>query len=235
MHQRRRWAVVAVLLAAGWLVGPGGVPLYDGLGVPDEPYRFVPPRGDDARQATTAQIVLELTAGRNPGGLVAISAEAGPQVTVYAPPQAFAVPRAGSGQLVVRAEAIALERPSPGGELESNVYRLTLTSNAGPVTLRPEAQPPLITLRGVTPDSPVPVVMQHRTAAGQGWRPLPTRKVGLHSFTADIPGAGEYVLVRSGAAARDGDGAGLLPALVLAGVLGVAVAAGVRVLNRRGP
>lgn len=235
MRQRGRWAVVAALLATGWLAGPGGVPLYDGLGVPDEPYRFVPPRAADALPATTAQIVLELSGGRNSGGLVAISAEAGPQVTVYAPPQAFAVPELGGGQLQVRAEAVALERPSPPGELESNVYRLTLTSPAGPVTLRAEAQRPLITLRGVTPESRVPVVMQHRSAAGRAWRPLPTRKVGRHSFTADVPGPGEYVLVRSGAAARDGDGLGVLPALVLALLLGAAVVAGVRLLNRRLP
>lgn len=235
MRQRGRWAVVAVLLAGGWLAGPGGVPLYDGLGLPDEPYRFVPPRGAAALPATSAQVVLELAGGRNPSGLVAVSAEAGPQVTVYAPPRAFAVPGSGQGELQVRAEPVALERPSPPGELESNVYRLTLTSAAGPVTLQPEAQRPLITLRGVTPESRVPVVMHHRSAVGQAWRPLPTRQVGQHSFTAEVPGAGEYALVRSGAAARDGVGVGLLPALVLALGLGIAVVVGVRLTKRPAP
>lgn len=232
MRQRARWAVVGVLLAAGWAAGPGGVPLYDGVGLPDEPYRFVPARSADALPATTASIELSVTAGRNDGGLVAISAEAGPQVTVYAPPKAFALPSADDdADIRVQARPVELERPSPPGEVESNVYLLSLTSRAGAVRLLPDAQSPVITLRGVTLAPRVPVVMHHRGGAGQPWRALATRKVGQHSYTADAPGEGEYVLVRSGPAGPGGVSARTL--VVTGLVLGGLVLVGVRILSRR--
>jgi hypothetical protein len=233
MRQRGRWTVVAAVLAGGWLASPGAVPLYDGVGFPDEPYRFVPPRGTAA--PTVAEVRLELTGGVNLGGLLANSAEVGPQVTVYAPPQAFGVAGGTTGQIVLRAEAVPLTGSPPPGQVVSNVYALTLTSAAGPVTVRPEAQTPAITLRAVTPGLPLPIV-QYRPSPDRPWQPLRTKQVGRDIVNAPAPGgAGEYVLARPAAAAKkDGGGRGpLLLVVGLAVLLVAGVLVGVRLLARQ--
>jgi hypothetical protein len=234
MRQRGRWTVVAAVLAAGWLASPAAVPLYDGVGFPDEPYRFVPARGA-GQPAAVAEVRLKVVGGVNPGGLLANSTEVGPQVTVYAPPEAFAVPDPTSpGEIVLRAAPVPLMPPAPRGEVVSNVYAVTLTSRLGPVTVQPQAQTPAITLRSVTPGLPLPIV-QYRPAPDQPWRPLRTRQVGRDIVNASAPGAGEYVLIRPAAVTKeDGGGRGpLLLVIGLAVVLVVGVLVGVRVLARQ--
>ena len=230
-RQRRRWLAVLVLLGLGWLASPGGVPLYDGVGFPDEPYRFVPPQGT-VPAATVAEVRLKTSDGVNTSGLLANSSEVGPQVSVYAPPQAFALPdRAGSAEIVLRAEAVPPAGELPEGEQESNVYALTLTSAAGEVSVRPEAQSPGITLRAVTVEEPLPT-MHHRPDRESPWRALKTRRVGRDNFNAPAPGPGEYVLVRLPAPADDG-GTGLLLVVGFAVAIMLAVVVGVRVAARR--
>ena len=222
-----------VLLGLGWLASPGGVPLYDGVGFPDEPYRFVPPQGT-APAATVAEVRLKTSGGVNTTGLLANSSEVGPQVSVYAPPQAFALPdRSGSADIVLRAEAVPPAGELPEGEQESNVYALTLTSPDGEVEVRPEAQPPGITLRAVTVTEPLPT-MHHRADRESPWRALKTRRVGRDNFNAAAPGPGEYVLVRLPAQDRNGGGStGLLLVIGAAVLIMVAVVVGVRLAARR--
>lgn len=237
MRQRGRWAVVVAVLAAGWLASPAAVPLYDGVGFPDEPYRFVPPRDAGTAAATPAQVRLKVSGGVNTGGLLANSAEVGPQVTVYAPPQAFGVPDAKStAEIVLRAQPVPMTAPTPRGQVDSNVYAVTLTSAAGPVSVRTEAQTPSITLRAVSAVLPLPTV-QYRSGPGQPWRDLRSRQVGRDVVNAPAPGAGEYVLVRPvAAAAEDGGGRGpLLLVLALAVLLVGGVLVGVRLLARQQP
>ena len=233
MQQRRRWVAVLVLLAGAWVATPSPVPLYDGVGFPDEPYRYVPARDDNLPAATAAQVQLPVEGGINTRGLIANSAERGPQVTVYAPPQAFQVARPDSvAPLRVRAEPVPPTEP-PRGDLVSNVYAVTLTSADGPVSVRPEAQPPVITLRAVSEQPPAPV-MHHRTRPGEPWRTLPTKRVGRHHFHADVPGEGEFVLARAWTRAGDSTGTGpLVAAGVLALVVLTAAVLGLRVAGRR--
>lgn len=231
MSQGRRWLVVAALLAVGWLATPlPGPPLYDGVGFPDEPYRFVPPRGD-LPAATSAEVRLKVTGGVNVGGLLANSAETGPQVSVFAPPRAFAVPGPRTtSDIRLRAKPVPPTDPPPG-RLESNVYRLSLTSDAGPVTVRPDAQPPGITLRAVEAKGPLPV-MHFRAAPGNTWRVLTTRRVGQDNFTSVAPGAGDYVLAPAPAPAQSSsDRRGLLVVVLLAATFLAAVPIVIRRMN----
>lgn len=192
MASRRRWLGVAALLAVAWVVTPAPVPLYDGVGFPDEPYRFVEPR-DGLPAATAAEVRLTVEGGVNTTGLVANSSEVGPQVSVFAPPQAFALPDpTASGEIRLRAEPVAV---GPPAEPESNVYDLTLSSDAGPVRVRPDVQSPLITLRAMSEREPAPS-MAYRPGPQSEWRTLESQRVGLHNYSAKAPGAGQYVLVR---------------------------------------
>lgn len=188
-----RLAVLVALLAAIWLIAPpAGVPLYDGVGFPDEPYRSVPAQGDTP-PATSAEARIALKRGVNPGGQVANSAEQGPQISVFAPPQAFQVATTADSLLVVRAEPVIPVKPPPG-RLQSNVYRLTLTSPAGPVTVNPKAQPIGMALRAVAVAEAALPVMHFRPDPESPWRALKTKRVGEDAFAGSGPAAGDYVL-----------------------------------------
>lgn len=224
---RRRWLVLGGLLGLVWLLTPNPVPLYDGIGFPDEPYRFV--GGTPA--PTPAQVRLPVVGGVNSGGLFANSAELGPQVSVYAPPKAFRV--AAGAPVVLAARPVAPSAPLPPGEVDSNDYDVTFTSAGGPVTLDPDAQSPAITLRSASQATAGPV-LQFR-AAGGAWRELKTRRVGRDVYNAAVPSAGEFLLVKpqqQAATSRSGRGA-------LYGVIGATVAlmllvlVGVRILSAR--
>jgi hypothetical protein len=220
-------------LGVVWLTTANPVPLYDGIGFPDEPYRFVPARGSGPA-ATSAEVELKVDAGSNVSGLIVNTREAGPQASVFAPPHAFAAP--GPAPVVLDLGPVAPAPPMPPGAAESNVYALSLSSAAGPVSLVPEAQPPAITMRSVTTLPPEPV-FHYRAAPAEKWREIKTRRVGRDIYNAVAPGAGEYVLMRDAAASSprpSSAGRGALYAVLgatLALVAGVIVA--VRLLARR--
>lgn len=225
-----RWAVLLGLLGLVWVLTPHPVPLYDGIGFPDEPYRFQPARSG-AKPATSAQLTLKVAGGVNSGGLIANSAEVGPQVSFYAPPKAFAAPGTALISLVVR--PVTAVAPLPQGRLDSNVYAVSFTSSAGPVTLVAAAQAPAITMRAAGSGKPAPV-FEYRPDQGSPWHEVKTRQVGSDIFNAYAPGAGEYVLVQvAGGAAADGGGGSLYLILGAAAGLVVLVLVVVRVLSRR--
>jgi hypothetical protein len=227
-----RWTLLAAALGLVWLTSASPVPLYDGIGFPDEPYRWVPPRGSGPT-ATSAQVELKVAAGSNTGGLIVNTREAGPQASVFAPPHAFLAP--GTAPVVLAIRPVDPVPPLPGTPV-SNVYAMSLTSSAGPVTIAPDAQPPAITMRSTTPGPPQPV-FEYRAAAGQPWREIKTRRVGRDIFTALAPGAGEYLLVQLGNTTDTkpsrGGHTGLYAVLGATVILMVLVIVGVRVLSRR--
>ena len=117
--------------------------------VPNEPYRHVPPGLDATLAATTARVVLATTAGRTTRGLIATSAEHGPQVSMFVQPSAFVIKGAPpGGVVVVEATPVALAGAAIKGRQVSNVYALRARSTAGPVALTPGVQPLTVSLRG---------------------------------------------------------------------------------------
>jgi hypothetical protein len=227
-----RWVLLAAVLGLAWLTTAHPVPLYDGIGFPDEPYRFEPPRAGTAA-ATTAQIRLPVSGGVNTGGLIANSAEVGPQVSFFAPPHAFAVK--GTSAISVAARPVALVPPAPPGKLDSNVYDVSFVSPDGPVALVPAAQPPAITMRSLS-NAPAEPVFEYRPTPTSAWRELKTRRVGQDISNANAPGAGQYVLVlRDGSSAQgSGSRTALFAILGATVVLVVGVLVGVRVAASRG-
>jgi hypothetical protein len=225
--------VLLALLSLAWIASPHPVPLYDGIGFPDQPYRYVPPRGGTP-PATAAVLSLRVSGGTNSGGLIGNSTEVGPQVSFYAPPQAFAV--TGSAPIAVAARPVPLAPPNPPGVVDSNDYALTFTSPDGPVTVKPDAQPAAMTMRSGSA-APNARVMEYRASGGTTWRELKTRQVGRDIFTANAPGAGDYVLVdRQGASSgKSTSRTGLYGVVGATVVLLVLVLVGVRVLSRRRP
>ncbi len=227
---RTRWAALATLLAAVWLVLPGNVPLYDGVGFPDEPYRLVPPTDAAAKPATAATVDLRVVNGVNPGGLVANSAERGPQVSVFAPPQAFAVPAGRTAEVItVAATPVAPTPPLAPGVRLSNSYLLTYRAGDAVASQRTQAQKPSLTMRATEVQPPLPV-FAYRPDPGAPWRILETKQVGADIFNTSVPDAGEFVLVRISRPVAAGSTN--RTALILVIGLGVLVVVGALVLVR---
>jgi hypothetical protein len=212
---RRRWAVGALLVSLGWLASPSAVPVYDGLGQPDEPYRYVtapkgatktvPPEG-----VTATSPVKD---GRNTNGLSVQTAEQGPQVSVFLPQFSLA----SDGSLItVRITPEAPVGGPAGMEVDGNVYRVELTDPAGPVTLTERAAVATLYLRATSQEQPQPTMYYRPSPSGE-WKALSTTAGGLDVRVASFVGAGDYVVARA-PSKDDGGGAPVLP-LVLVGVL----------------
>ncbi len=204
--RRAQWPALLAVLAIGWLATPHAVPIYDGLGNPDEPYRLLSAQLGRTAAPTEASAALPVVDGINQGGRIANSGESGPQVQVYAPARAFGVPPPGA-TITVLAKPVPLVDAPLIGKPDSNVYELGFASAGGPVTLRQGAQSPTMTMRAVTVGPPAPVLDYRPGGSGQGaWRRLSTSRTGTDIFTAVVPGAGQYLLVQPPAGRASGSG-----------------------------
>jgi len=233
---RTRWGAASVLVALGWLVTPQPVPVYDGVGAPDEPYRYVsPPAGAKSTPApTSAAASTPVSAGASTNGLSLTSAETGPQVALFLPAAALGAP---SGTIAVAVRPSAPARQPADGTIDGNVYTLTATDPAGPVALTSKAALATIYLRATTAEQPGPA-MEHRSGEGQPWQAIKTSRGGADVYVSSLPATGQYALVfrRAAAGGSAGGGAPVLP-LVLGGavVLLGAVVVVVRVRSRSAP
>jgi hypothetical protein len=197
--------------------------VYDGLGNPDEPYRFVEPTADarTSKKPTTAHADLAVVNGRTRAGF-ANSGESGPQISVYLAPGAFEV---GSGvtSVSVTATPEAPSAPAPDdGAVLGNAYRITATADGHDVQAR--AGQVTIQMRTPKPPSrgdPRPVFEQ-RTSGG--WTQRPTIQPGFDFFQTTDGSTGLWVLVQPADAPDSGGGINV--GLLVAGV-GILVVGGV--------
>ena len=193
-HPMFMWAFSALLVAVGWLLTPHPVPVYDGIGMPDEPYRYVstpPGAAAAAKPAGGAQETLSVVGGVNATLASLRSEEIGPQVWVYLPAGVLAAP---GGKITVKVVPEAPTRPPADGPIDGNVYRVSLTDPAGPVTVNSPTS--TISLRAITARQPGPVV-EYRPGPEQKWRLLDTSRTGNDIYASALPGAGDYALVYS--------------------------------------
>jgi hypothetical protein len=193
----RRWLAAALAaLFATWLVAPAAVPIYDGIGNPDEPYRYVaPPQGYQKTKPPTVDRAVIAVRGGHTGAGFANSGEQAPQISIYTPAAAFDVPAAATSVTVV-ATPEAPKPPLPrAGTIWSNVYDITATADGQPVTLSPLKQrQPTIQMRAPTGQQPAPV-FEH---FGNGvWTQFPTTRVGVDVYqVSPVPALGKWALVR---------------------------------------
>lgn len=101
----------------------------------------------------------------------------------------------------VRVRALAPSSQRRDGTVWGNVYRVTATSDNGPVRLRREGASS-ITLRAPA-DQPRPVV-QYRDSSG--WHRLITTKFGHDRYKAAVPVLGDSLILLAGAAWLPGSG-----------------------------
>ncbi|MGZ6804712.1 MAG: hypothetical protein ACXVFU_16840 [Nocardioidaceae bacterium] len=210
----RRWSAGALLVGLGWLASPQAVPVYDGVGLPDQPYRYVTaPSGQASTPPpTSASASTPVANGKGTAGMSAQTAEQGPQASVFVPPYGLAAP---GGTITLSITPQAPTDAPKGATVDGNVYAFDLKDPAGPVTLTPQASIATLYLRATTARQPGPT-MYRRAAAGSPWTPLATSRGGQDVYVAAFPGPGQYVLAFT--AAKGSSGTPVLP-LVLGGLL----------------
>lgn len=188
--------VLAVLALAATVLArpPHAPPLYDGLGFPDEPYRWViAPPGEYRTQlaATEAIVRIRVSGGTNMAGQ-ALSGEQGPQVAVRVERGALAVPP-GASTITLRAEPKAVPGIQPDhGQVVSNLYALTADAGGKAVPLAP-GYTLLINMRAVRPTSQAVVICRW---TGAQWEQLPTARVGADIYAAELDAVASVAVVR---------------------------------------
>ncbi len=229
--RRTRAVGAAALLAALCVLAPlTGQPLYDGVDLPDEPYRWVvaPAGAQPAPPAAGAEQQLAMSGGRNGAQATVLTVEQGPQALVVLEP---GVLRSAADRVVVRLEPGAPPDDVPGVVVESNAYRLVLQAADGAgVALSGVA---LVQLRVPADVQPPITVLLERDGR---WEALRTRRTGADVYSAALPVAGRVVAVRVEDAAlleRYRSSGRSARALLLPAALAVLLLGAVVVLRRR--
>lgn len=229
-----RWSLIAAAaLGLAAAIGPAAVPIYDGIGNPDEPYRYVnPPAGyRDTKPPTTASETLKVLHGRSASGQVNTD-EFGPQLALYVPSGALALP-ADATAVTVTATPIAppAELPSDG-TIEGNVYRVTVAASGGQVDLIGLGnQAPVLDMRAPTAHQPGPVFEHYDNGR---WTSYETSRIGNDIYRTRIDALGDWALVRRDSGASSSSGWLLPTAAGLLGGCGLIVGV-VAIRRRRGP
>lgn len=183
----RRWLAGAALVTLGLLASPGAVPVYDGVGTPDEPYRFV---GKDPAPTSVVQEV-PLSGGAS-ASLQLKSAESGPQVVVDLGAGAFRTTSSASSFSATATPVLPDAAPVPRGELDGNVYRIAVT---GDVRLDPETAQGFLFLRAAVMTTPDPVLV-HRLTPTDPWVEVKTTRAGRDNLSTPFREVGDYAVVR---------------------------------------
>jgi hypothetical protein len=196
MDERRR--VRAAILAVGLglivlsqlLAGAATAPLFDGV-VVEEPYRFVEPPPSGATDPFSASAVEVVVNGAMP--LVAIATEeTPPQAQMIAQADAFAI-AAGTTSVAVSIEP----NPPTDPRIVGNVYRFTVTDQAGAPLAIVRGAVVTIVLRAPQPD---PAAMVAHLDGGQ-WVTLTTQHGGLPDlYAANITQLGDFAMLAPAAA-----------------------------------
>jgi len=196
-HPSRRRAVIASLVlglglatAAQILAPLPSPPLYDGVPL-DEPYVYLtpPPGASGGAQGASATPAIE--AGASP--LVAIATpELVPQAQIFAAPGSLTLPP-GTTSLSVSITPV----PPPGepteGHISGNVYRISVTNQAGVAVTAPAAAQVSVVMRAA--DSQLINGTVARFSNGS-WEKLETAPAGLGgTFLAVVTEFGDFAVL----------------------------------------
>jgi len=192
-NRRLGWVVVAVgalLVVAAQVARPVGVPLYDGVTV-QEPYRFLHPSGDQAGSPTSYDETKAVESGLAPT-IAAATTESPPQAQLIAQRNAFELTD-GATALHVTITPVDAPPPPDGGTIAGNVYRFSVTDQAGaPLSVR--ACDGCLSLSLRAPDGTGEATLK-RYADG-AWQDVETNHAGiLNSFQTNATAMGDYAVI----------------------------------------
>ncbi|HJP89578.1 MAG TPA: hypothetical protein VJ850_11140 [Candidatus Limnocylindrales bacterium] len=209
--RRLGWLAIAagalvVLAMQTW--HPVGVPLYDGAPV-QEPYRFLHPSGDEAGNPTSYSGQKAVASDRSPI-FAAATSEQPPQAQLISQSGAFTL-TTGATQVLVSITPIEAPPPPAGARIAGNVYRFSVTDQAGtPLDVR--QCPGCLSLLMRAPDDTGDATVK-RFGDGE-WHDVETIHAGITGLFQSTPtGMGDFAVIETTAT---GDEGGLSP-IVLAG------------------
>ncbi|MCU1595183.1 MAG: hypothetical protein JWO12_2575 [Frankiales bacterium] len=180
----RRWLAGMAVISLGFLATPGAVPVYDGVGQPDDPYRYAGKQPAPVAVSTTAKVV-----GGSSAALQLQSAETGPQVLIDLAAGAFS---ATTREITFSATPQTPDGSAPRGEFDGNSYHVVASPGA---TLRPEVAQGFLFLRAAVMTKPSPVIV-HRTNPTDPWAQVPTNLSGRDIVSTPFRDLGDYAVVR---------------------------------------
>ncbi|GAC1400624.1 MAG: hypothetical protein NVSMB52_14250 [Chloroflexota bacterium] len=230
---RYRSGIVSLLIAGGLLAGiwsfvPLSPPLYDGLTFPSEPYRYLhPPPGNQTSIPPRSTSFTQKITGKVSPLTVVLTGERPPQARLILNDGALAV-HPGTTSVSITIQPVPAPVPPPGGTIDGNVYRFSVTDKRGtdvPLTRNAEVS---IDLR-ITgkPGTPVIELFQN----GQ-WLPQPTHQyITTPLYSTHVHVLGYYAIVIGGRQSVASSGTPILP-FVAVGVVLVALVAILLVLVR---
>ena len=181
----RRWLAGLGIVTLGWLVSPDAVPIYDGVGAPDEPYRFI--STDVAVKAASTQVASSTDAV---GPVRLQTREKGPQLLLDLPARQLTgrdLPAAVEVSVLAFRPAGALMR----GMFDGNGYRL----DTQPDTTVGRLTGGFVFLRAAVMTEPDPVIV-FRPGPASAWRELTTKRTGRDVLAAEVTGLGDFAVVR---------------------------------------
>ena len=193
--ERRRLAMAALLsgfavvVAAQHFSPIAGPPLYDGVVVEDT-YKWLSPPAGFPGGAQSVSSSGAVQGGQSPNLSVG-TPEQPPQAQVFAG-QGYLMMPPGTTTIHVSIEPVPSSVEPADGVIAGNVYRFSLTNQAGaPISGQTDGGVTIV-LRG-PPSLPTATIER---LDGSAWRPLPTDPAGSpHMFTAVVTDFGDFALV----------------------------------------
>jgi hypothetical protein len=183
-----------VLIATAQHLAPlAEPPLYDGVYVPLPYVWLVPPAGQKGgAKGKSGSVAVDGSTNR----LVAIATpEQDPQAQLLATSGALILP-AGSTTVKFSIEPVLPAELPADGHIDGNVYRISVTNQAGAPLSAPASA--LVTVVLVSPHSDPDRTIE--LDQGNGWQPLDTQNQGPGVWLAVVTQFGEFAVVAPGAA-----------------------------------
>lgn len=178
LRPTRAWLAGLVLVCFGWLASPSAVPIYDGVGSPDESYRYA------GRTPAPGTATVTVRAGE---GLQLKSNESGPQVLLDLGEGALV----GAGMVTLTATPLTPEGAVPRGAFDGNAYRVAASDGARLEAARAQG---FLFLRAAIMTSPEPVIV-HRAGPAEPWQEMKSSRVGRDILSTPFRALGDYAVV----------------------------------------
>lgn len=208
MAKRRSFAALAVgisVILVSVLTGHH-LPLYDGVSLPDEPYRYVKPPEPSLKTKlppSSAVTTIAVQDGSNKDVINIFSDESGYQVSAYISVGALQTGHS-IRQMAVTAKPEAPYGTQPSdGKVAGNIYHLSATSlvkNPSPTNyvsfVNNPKDPSYIDLR-LPQGFPPGATIEYRQKPDGPWSSFPTSRVGNDIYEAPITDLGDYTMVVS--------------------------------------
>ena len=195
MSTRRSVLLAGAAVLAVALVAPTAAPLYDGIGFPDEPYRYVlrpPGQAPVTPPPTGVNTTVTAAYGLNNQAVVASSEEQSAQISLYLPRGALTTTMSATS-VEVRVVPLAPTLQPPDAVVSGNAYAITVTGQDGPVTVTPAAAGGVVVLRG---DRGNGLTFEYQPAGAATLTRLDTQQVSGDRYQTRFAGLGTYALAR---------------------------------------